>query len=133
MKYRDQRVVSAAREEDFTCQFCGAAVSSEAAGSLHRNHCPRCLASIHLDDKPGDRASDCHGRMDAMAVWVRQNGEWAVIHRCRTCGVLHSNRIAADDNSLLLLSIAVKPLAEPPFPLGLLERSMAQESGVQSE
>ena len=55
--------------------------------------------------------------MDPISVWVRKNGEWAIIHRCRTCGELSSNRIAADDNPALLMSIAVKPLAEPPFPL----------------
>jgi len=76
---------------------------------------------VHLDDEPGDRAADCGGTMDAVAVWVRKNGEWAIIHRCRLCGVLSSNRIAADDNPALLMSIAVKPLAQPPFPLGRLE------------
>lgn len=85
------------------------------------NHCPRCLSSVHLDDEPGDRASDCGGTMEPVAVWVRRGGEWAVIHRCRVCGVLHSNRTAADDNPALLLSLAVKPLASPPFPLSRLE------------
>jgi ribosome biogenesis GTPase len=40
---------------------------------------------------------------------------------CRACGALGSNRVAADDNPVLLLSIAVKPLAMPPFPLGRLD------------
>ena len=31
-----------------------------------------------------------------------------------------SNRIAADDNPALLLSIALRPLAQPPFPLSSL-------------
>ena len=56
-----------------------------------------------------------------MAVWVRRGGDWAVIHRCRICGVLHSNRVAADDNPRLLMSLAVRPLALPPFPLDRLE------------
>ena len=55
--------------------------------------------------------------MDPVSVWVRKDGEWAVIHRCRLCGALHSNRIAADDNPALLMSIAVRPLARTPFPL----------------
>lgn len=49
--------------------------------------------------------------------------EWAIIHRCKICGVLHSNRVAADDNPMLLMSLAVKPLAAPPFPLDRLERA----------
>ena len=96
----------------------------EGAGSGHRNHCPSCLSSLHVDNEPGDRASLCRGVMDPIGVWVRQNGEWAIIHRCRSCGKLSSNRIAADDNPALLMSIAVKPLAEPPFPLDKVGRGL---------
>ncbi|MDD4125917.1 MAG: ribosome small subunit-dependent GTPase A [Eubacteriales bacterium] len=109
--------------EVFTCKNCGATVVPEGAGSEHRNHCPRCLCSSHVDIRPGDRASMCKGIMDPIGVWVRRNGEWAIIHRCRECGELSSNRIAADDNPTLLMSIAVKPLAIPPFPLGKLEQA----------
>ena len=109
--------------ESFACQVCGVQVLPEGAGSQHRNHCPKCLSSVHVDKKAGDRASLCKGVMEAIGVWVRKNGEWAIIHRCRLCGVLHANRIAADDNPALLMSIAVKPLALPPFPLGLLEEN----------
>jgi len=108
-------------DEPFTCKICGALMLPDNAGSRHRNHCSHCLTSLHVDNEPGDRASTCMGIMDAIAVWVRKDGEWAIIHRCRICGVLCSNRIAADDNPTLLMSIAVKPLAMPPFPLGLLE------------
>ena len=109
--------------ESFTCKICGTFIVPEGAGSQHRNHCPKCLSSIHVDNEPGDRASLCKGIMDPISVWVRKNGEWAIIHRCRLCGELSSNRIAADDNPTLLMSFAVKPLATPPFPLGQLERS----------
>ena len=103
--------------DSFTCGVCGNLVTPENAGSQHRNHCPHCLSSVHADNEPGDRASICRGIMDPIGVWVRKNGEWAIIHRCRSCGTLSSNRIAADDNPTLLMSIAVKPLASPPFPL----------------
>lgn len=59
--------------------------------------------------------------MDPIAVWVRKNGEWAIIHRCRRCGVLSSNRIAADDNPIKLMSIAMRPVSSPPFPLEKIE------------
>ena len=59
--------------------------------------------------------------MEPIAVWVRKNGEWAIIHRCRICGQLASNRIAADDNPMKLMSIAMKPVASTPFPLGKIE------------
>lgn len=101
----------------FRCVNCGERVALGVVGTEHRNHCPWCLCSLHLDDVPGDRAADCGGVMEPVAVWVRRGGEWALIHRCRTCGALSSNRIAPDDNSALLLSIAAKPIASPPFPL----------------
>ena len=46
--------------------------------------------------------------------------EWMLIHRCKSCGQLHENRIAGDDSVMLLLAIAAKPLANPPVPLEFL-------------
>lgn len=83
-------------QESFTCKSCGRLVTPGGAGSGHRNHCPNCLSSLHVDIEPGDRASDCGGLMEPVAVWVRKSGEWAIIHRCRRCGALSSNRVAAD-------------------------------------
>ena len=71
--------------DSFTCKVCGRPVVSAGAGSSHRNHCPNCLSSLHVDIEPGDRESDCGGIMEPVAVWVRKNGEWAIIHRCRRC------------------------------------------------
>lgn len=48
------------------------------------------------------------------------------------CGTIHANRVAADDNPLLLMSLASKPLACPPFPLDKLEE-MAALCGVSME
>ncbi len=107
--------------EPFTCKVCGRLVTPGGAGSEHRNHCPNCLSSRHLDNEVGDRSADCRGVMEPIAVWVRKNGEWAVIHRCKICGALSSNRIAADDNPMKLISLAMKPIALPPFPLEHIE------------
>ena len=118
-------------KEPFTCQVCGRICTPEGTGSNHRNHCPSCLSSLHVDIEPGDRASGCCGVMEPVAVWVRRGGEWALIHRCKSCGALHSNRVAADDNPMKLMSIAVKPLCEPPFPLEYLEKMMRTEEEIQ--
>ena len=72
--------------DTFTCKVCGRPCVPENAGSDHRNHCPNCLSSLHVDIEPGDRASDCGGIMEPIAVWVRKGGEWAIIHRCKRCG-----------------------------------------------
>ena len=106
----------------FSCKACGAEVPYDGGATENRNHCPKCLCSLHLDNIPGDRAADCGSVMDAVAVWVRKDGEWALIHRCRRCGAFSSNRIAADDSPMKLMSIAVKPLARPPFPIEFLDR-----------
>ena len=87
----------------FTCRTCGWLVGPEGAGSGHRNHCPNCLSSLHVDVEPGDRASDCGGIMEPIAVWPSPN------------------RVAADDNSRKLMSIAMRPVAFPPFPIERLE------------
>jgi len=73
-----------------------------------------------VDNVPGDRRADCGGAMEPIAIWSRRGGDWAIIHQCRSCGALHSNRIAGDDNELALVAIAVRAIAQPPFPLSHL-------------
>ena len=117
------------QKDTFTCKVCGRVCTPQNAGSDHRNHCPNCLSSLHVDEEPGDRASDCGGIMEPVAVWVRKGGEWAIIHRCKRCGKLSSNRVAADDNPMKLMSIAMKPLCSPPFPLDYIEEMTALMGG----
>ena len=109
---------SAFRKPSLTVRDCG---------TNNRNHCPHCLSSIHLDNIPGDRSADCGGIMEPISIYVRPDGEWALIHRCKKCGELKINRIAADDNEYLLLSLACKPLANPPFPLSALSSNFGKE------
>lgn len=115
--------------ESFTCKICDRLVVPGGAGSEHRNHCPNCLCSLHVDITPGDRESDCGGHMEPIGVWVRKNGEWALIHRCKMCGAFSSNRIAADDNPMKLMSIAMKPLTTPPFPIERIEEMTRMMGG----
>ena len=58
--------------------------------------------------------------MEPITIWVQSNGEWSLVHRCYACGCLKSNRIAGDDNAFLLMSLAARPVAQPPFPLDAL-------------
>jgi len=113
----------------FNCTHCGNSVVPEAYGTAHRNHCPWCLWSKHLDDEPGDRASECRGAMEPVAVWARPGGDWAIIHRCRSCGELHSNRIAGDDNEVALVALATRAIAQPPFPLSRLRTVDTADAG----
>ena len=94
----------------------------DAPGTAHRNHCPNCLWSRHVDVVPGDRAAECGAAMEAVAIAGRDDGEWTLVHRCRACHTLKANRVAGDDNPLMLMRLAVRPLARPPFPLEWLSR-----------
>ncbi|MBI3979050.1 MAG: RNHCP domain-containing protein [Chloroflexi bacterium] len=81
-------------------------VGAVPTGGRHRNHCPYCLYSRHVDGKtPGDRAGECGGLMAPIGVFTRPKGEHVVVHRCLTCGFERYNRIAADDDFDLVLSL----------------------------
>lgn len=69
--------------------------------------------------------------MEPIAVWTRPDGEWSVIHRCKRCGTLRANRIGGDDDPVVLLSIAVRPLARPAFPLDAAARAAAGTTGEE--
>lgn len=111
----------ASNDEDgcygFICKVCGSFVKPLNNGGKQRNHCPYCLSSMHMDNEKGDRKSHCKGIMEPISIWVKRNGEWALIHRCKDCGKLSTNRIAFDDNSIKLISLAVKPISSIPFPV----------------
>ena len=115
---RDARQRSRSRDPgSFRCRNCGLDIADSAPGTAYRNHCPNCLWSRHVDDRPGDRAAECGSSMEPIAISVRGDGEWVLIHRCTGCDALHANRSAGDDNPLLLVRVAVRPIAQPPFPL----------------
>jgi rubrerythrin len=97
--------------EAFKCRRCKAFIGAPPSGGRHRNHCPSCLWSLHVDHKtPGDRASECRSLMEPVGSLARLNGEQAVVHRCRACGIERHCRVAADDSPLLLMKL---PLVAP--------------------
>ena len=104
----------------FTCIHCRRDVPIESCGTRHRNHCPSCLWSRHVDEEPGDRRCACRSPMEPIGIEVRRDHEWAIIHRCTGCDTLRTNRIAGDDHEMALLGLALRPLARPAFPLDLL-------------
>ena len=99
--------------DSFTCRVCGRLVVPEAAGSGHRNHCPNCLSSLHVDEEPGDRASDCGGVMDPIGVWVRRGGEWAVIlGATEGVGKAFCEKVAAGGMSVVMVGRREEKLRE---------------------
>ncbi len=94
------------RPEAFRCRHCRTMIGPVPSGGRHRNHCPVCLYSRHVDERmPGDRLSSCGGSMAPIGQFVRADGEHGLVHRCLSCGVQRQNRIAADDNFELVLAL----------------------------
>jgi DNA-directed RNA polymerase subunit RPC12/RpoP len=122
---RTGRSQGSERKDEFKCTNCGSMVSlnREVSGVNNRNHCPYCLWSRHLDQrKAGDRLSTCRGRMEPLGLTVKhtlkryqseKQGELMLIHRCVACGKLSINRIAGDDNTLLLNDLFLRTQRMP--------------------
>lgn len=93
-------------DQAFKCGHCKQFIGAPASGGRQRNHCPNCLYSRHVDHTmPGDRRSTCGSLMKPIGLMTRRNGEQVLIHECLGCGKQDPNRIAADDNLVLLDSI----------------------------
>ncbi len=82
-----------ARDEAFVCVACGCDVP--VGGRRPRDHCPRCLHSLHVDEVPGDRAADCGGLLVPVAVDASAKG-WMIRYRCARCGIQRRNRVLLD-------------------------------------
>lgn len=92
--------------ETFRCGRCRVFVGPTVSGGRHRNHCPLCLTSRHVDHRrPGDRASPCRALMAPVGTFFRPKGEQVLLHCCNGCGRERYNRIAADDNPLAVLRL----------------------------
>ncbi len=108
---RELRRAARLGTEELKCGHCRAFIGPTITGGRHRNHCPRCLHSRRVDDdRPGDRASDCRASMAPVARFDRSGGEPVIVHRCLGCGLERHNRLAADDNPMLLIWL---PLVAP--------------------
>ena len=87
--------------EDFLCEHCGAYV----VGNGYTDHCPRCLWSKHVDVNPGDRASDCHGLMEPVAI-EGASPAYRVVNKCLKCGYMKRNEASNEDDPNALITLA---------------------------
>lgn len=81
------------RDEAFVCGHCGAAVP--VGGRRPRDHCHRCLYSLHVDTVPGDRAVGCGGLMAPVGV-EQEAGILRLRYVCQRCGAERRNRVLGD-------------------------------------
>ena len=90
--------------EDFICDNCGQAVS----GDGFTNHCPECLYSKHVDlETPGDRQSDCKGRMKPIGLKLVGGQPDKIVFRCERCRIEKFNKVSSSDNFEELLKLPV--------------------------
>lgn len=56
-----------------------------------------------------------------------------ILIKNKMCGTFGSNRVAADDNPMKLMSIAMKPISQPPFPIERMEEMTRMMGGEVPE
>lgn len=108
------------KEKGFKCLNCERFVPvNQDMAAAHRNHCPFCLWSKHVDLKEaGDRKSSCLAGMEPIGLTFKkevpdkykpeEKGELMIVHQCSTCGKISLNRIAADDDPQVIISLLAK-------------------------
>jgi len=89
------------KKEDFICEKCGV----QNVGDGYTNHCHKCLWSKHVDVNPGDRAEECSGLMEPVAL-ENKNNVFYIVHKCQRCGLVRRNKAQKGDdfNELIKLS-----------------------------
>lgn len=88
----------------FICKNCGFEVK-ENDNFKGRNHCPKCLFSLHLDIFPNDNANSCHGLMQPVGTLENEDKELLILHKCLQCGKTSRAKAAFDDSYDKILEI----------------------------
>lgn len=100
-----QNKIFSKNDEGFVCKNCGEEVPK--LGKTSRDHCPKCLCSLHVDINPGDRANECKGLMKPISVeWNAKKDTYTIVYKCTKCGETHRNKMAEDDDFEKILEIA---------------------------
>ena len=92
-------------DEGFRCLHCGAEIPPNGATS--RDHCPKCLYSVHIDIFPGDRKNRCGGELIPEQALPDARKGFVILYRCKKCGKTLRNKAALsgqmpDDTQLLI-------------------------------
>lgn len=107
------------KKDGFHCVNCSKFVKKDGhIGTRHRNHCPFCLYSKHVDlNTDGDRKAPCKGKMIPIGLTLKNEGEdkygrerigeLMLVHECSNqgCKKVSINRIAGDDDEESVLRI----------------------------
>ncbi len=93
-------------DSGFICHVCGKNVPALKYSS--RDHCNKCLCSIHIDINPGDRANTCLGTLIPVDIETSNKKGYIIKYKCEKCGMLHNNKTAEDDSFNTILKIMNK-------------------------
>lgn len=93
------------RNEGFVCIHCHQEIP-KTRGKI-RDHCPLCLRGVHLDNIPGDRASDCQGKLNP-ASFQLDHGIVVIQYQCERCE--HNYQVKAHPDDNIPLSFAISDL-----------------------
>lgn len=119
--------------EGFLCGHCGAEVPPTAQ-TTPRNHCPRCLWSMHVDRNPGDRANPCRGMMRPIGIYTHTKKQYVILHQCVKCGErVRSKAILRDTNAAddfdIILELSGKPINEArPLPPHMRKKKLRSQT-----
>lgn len=102
-------------DSGFICRNCGASVMP--LGYSSRDHCPFCLYSLHVDNLPGDRASECGGTLVPVSAQADAKKGYIITYRCRTCNAVRRCRAAHEakqqpDDINLIIKLTVADLSD---------------------
>ena len=79
-------------DSGFICANCGYKVLPLIRSS--RDHCPKCLYSLHVDINPGDRANPCGGLLKPVSAEPDSKRGYIINYVCEKCSETHRNRAA---------------------------------------
>lgn len=87
-------------DSGFVCENCSFKVLPLVKTS--RNHCPKCLCSLHVDIMPGDRSNTCKGLMKPVSCELNSKKGYVIIHKCTKCMQISRNKAALREASSAL-------------------------------
>ena len=93
-------------DNSFICRVCGKQVPT--LNYTSRDHCNKCLSSIHIDINPGDRANTCLGTLVPIDVDTNNKKGYVIKYKCDKCGTPHNNKAAEDDSFKTILKVMNK-------------------------
>lgn len=91
------------KDESFICLKCKNKV--EKLNYTTRDHCNKCLTSIHIDIMPGDRQNNCLGELEPIGVEKGKKDTLKIVYKCKRCREIKKNVVAIDDNYEKILEI----------------------------